>query len=630
MSDYFDPMGSLMEFVQANDQGYLFTPVASPSDESEVSFTGFGITSAGQAFNIGWALGMDAASQAVQLQAMCSGVLSYESANKTLRLSVIDPLSITYAYMHLPDWFPVPYEILYQNIHEEETRTLLETFLTDNPDLVEALCKDDTISTDTDTYLDAFFGGYALNELPVSAGMIIGTAGTGTSSEREVFISFQESEGSIYFIDPAAICRHLEDYFYDLGSHALKEKFLSCFGPIKTNGVIRYIQTGGGSTGDFKDYTQPSATVQGAIDIAEDFDTLVILDTERYAENIVITKAITITSIKWDTVDAIDDFVSTATYEQPDMPELNGGRVTRVVIVEEVANLVCLTNLIITYGYIGPYVEHRQIESGAGLLIYKSDQCYVYNCYFYNNESTGGGPTDGHGGGIYLYGSSSLIYENLIIENQCESSGGGIFIGGYGWPVIKKNKITKNTASQGYFDVDGGGIGAGVCYPGEDGDSYSFDMDLITKAKAQRIRFIENNITENTAWDDGGGVYLSVMSKAFFYKNFIDSNIAWGYGGGVRATLGSDIIMEGDTISNNQANYYYELETNEDTGERTMKINAGGGVACRNSDLILKDVAISGNTTHGFAGGGIFFTITTDGEAGANLFLGMGSDVSVD
>jgi hypothetical protein len=178
-----------------------------------------------------------------------------------------------------------------------------------------------------------------------------------------------------------------------------------------------------------------------------------------------------------------------------------------------------------------------------------------------------------------------VIKENVIKENTADLDGGGICV---------------NTASANYFMPDAGML------------SYDFDEAQVEIARQSRVFLIGNVIQNNVAKDDGGGVYLSIMAKTRFRENQIHDNTAWNGGGGVRATLGSDIEMIGDTIINNQANYHYT--TSPDPQEQIeVNKNGGGGIAVRNSDLIMRNVVIDNNTAHGFAGGGIYFNASSEG-----------------
>ena len=109
------------------------------------------------------------------------------------------------------------------------------------------------------------------------------------------------------------------------------------------------------------------------------------------------------------------------------------------------------------------------------------------------------------------------------------------------------------------------------------------------------MRIAENQILENIATDDGGGIYMSVRAYGAFERNVIQSNRARGAGGGLRASFGCDIVMQGDKIISNRSNSSLDVPAR----------SGGGGIAARNSTLLLSDVTIEANTANGFAGGGI-------------------------
>ena len=218
-------------------------------------------------------------------------------------------------------------------------------------------------------------------------------------------------------------------------------------------------------------------------------------------------------------------------------------------------------------------------------------------------------PYKGNGGGINAYYCSPYIFRNFISGNEAQY-GGGIFVGPFAYPVIKDNVVANNTAL-----LDGGGIcinmaPANFFLPDE--HSVGFNEDEVEKARNSKVLLIQNIVRNNIAHDDGGGVYLSIMAKGGFRENQVHANIAWNAGGGVGATLGSDIEMNGDSIDSNQANYFYK--TDPDPQEQIeSNMNGGGGIAVRNSDLILRNTVVQGNIAHGFAGGGIYFGVSSEG-----------------
>ena len=406
------------------------------------------------------------------------------------------------------------------------------------------------------------------------------------------------------YIDPAIYPLHLNEYFLDLEGHNLYEHFTNSFGPLVANGTIRFVKSDGGFTGTFESASAPARDFTTALAVAQDYDTLVVLDAEWYTDNeLVINRPLSITSLNSSRID-VRGTPSTQTFELPALPAITG--LARGVLVSQVEGYVSIANLIvhnhITSGQSVPFL------TGPGIFIYRSNKVYIYNCCSVNNSvniDTTLGEYECNGGGINCYYCSPYIFRNFISGNLAKY-GGGIFVGPFGYPVIKENVITQNAAR-----LDGGGIcfntaSANFFLPDAGMMSYGFDEEQVDIARQSRTLLIKNTIGNNTAEDDGGGGLFKHYGESRFRENQISGNIAWNAGGGVRATLGSDMEMDGDQIVSNQSNYIYK--TNPDPQEEIeLNMNGGGGIATRDSDLIMKNVLVSNNTAHGFAGGGIYF-----------------------
>ena len=590
----------------------LATPIGNPATIDEVAFRRFGISHAGEEFNNGWYFGIPDASNAKYLQAFFIGSLFFEKGTGTNRLILEngDMMGSVLWKDEVPDWFPMPGVIIYENIDETLTRELLKEYLDNNPKLFESLTKDMGGVSDTDTFLDKYFGLEIYVGIPVHAGSRIAVAGTGTEHDREVNIYVQVEAATDLFVDPAIYPVHWENYFIDLQGHNLYAHFTNMFGPLVTNGTIRYVGSNGSETGDFLNPNAPAKSVGSAVEAANDYDTVLILDKgdinlgEKYIENVAIRKPVSITYLNPEQIDVTTDVTSLDTFDWPDLPIVTGSLGGSVIGIFQVDGYVSISNLIITGGTF-PSNQEYEVQGGGGILAYLSDKTYVHNCFLTRNEVPLGSDLNGHGGGIYAYESSSYIFKCNVSGNESSERGGGIFVGRYGWPVIRKNIISLNQSTG--ARADGGGIGATIAHPG----TTSFDETALEKARNRRIRIIENNITNNTAEDDGGGVYLSVMAKAIFKNNEIAFNIAWKAGGGIRASLGSDIQMTEDSIHDNQCSFHFETDPED-------LMNGGGGVAARNSDLILTHVTLTHNINHAFAGGGIFFSSSSEGAIGGS------------
>ena len=588
----------------------LASPISNPTNVNEVTFKRFGISQAGEEFNNGWYFGISDASNAKYLQAYCMGSLFFEEGATTNRLILQngDMMGSVLWKDEVPDWFPMLASVIYENIDEALTRELLKEYLDGNPKLFESLTKDIGGVSNTDMFLDKYFSLEINVGIPVRAGSRIAVAGSGTDHDREVRIYVQVDLDSGLFVDPAIYPVHWENYFIDLQGHNLYAHFTDMFGPLVANGIIRYVGSNGSETGDFLNPAAPAKYVSSAVEAANDYDTVLILDKgdvnlgEKYTENVEIRKPVSITYLNPARIDVTTDVTSLDTFDWPDLPIVTGSLGGSVIGIFQVEGYVSISNLIITGGSF-PSSKDYEVKGGGGILAYLSDKTYVSNCFVTRNEVPLGAELDGHGGGVYAYESSSYIFKCNVSGNESSERGGGIFVGRYGWPVIRKNIISLNQSTG--ARADGGGIAATVAHPG----TLSFDEAALEKARQRRIRIIGNQINNNTAEDDGGGVYLSVMAKALFKNNDISFNIAWKAGGGVRASLGSDIEMTQDSIHDNQCSFHFEPDPAD-------LMNGGGGVATRNSDLILTNVILANNINHAFAGGGIFFASSSEGAIG--------------
>ncbi len=97
--------------------------------------------------------------------------------------------------------------------------------------------------------------------------------------------------------------------------------------------------------------------------------------------------------------------------------------------------------------------------------------------------------SDDGGGGVYSYKSSPTISGNTITENNSLNEGGGVYCNDLSdvlnaYPVLTDNIISNNTC-----EGSGGGVRFDHTHPA----------------------LIKNTITGNFSWHNGGGIYLIVM-----------------------------------------------------------------------------------------------------------------------
>lgn len=174
------------------------------------------------------------------------------------------------------------------------------------------------------------------------------------------------------------------------------------------------------------------------------------------------------------------------------------------------------------------------------------------------------------GGGIVIENSSAKIVNNAISNNAMAYHGGGIYIHNSINVHIENNSIDNNLVFSGY----GLSMGAGIYI-----DS------------SQYITIANNTISNNyNNFGYGGGIHISRSDHIKILNNNISENITDGNGGGISTNSSSDIHVIGNLLYNNHAEYY------------------GGGILCKNLEITITNNTICFNKTE-FAestGGGIY------------------------
>ncbi|MBO0859818.1 MAG: hypothetical protein J2P21_15410, partial [Chloracidobacterium sp.] len=249
-------------------------------------------------------------------------------------------------------------------------------------------------------------------------------------------------------------------------------------------------------------------TIQSAIDIAADGDT-VLVASGTYVENIDIKrKAITVTSESGPEVTIIDggnaDSVVRFISGEGRGSTLNGftvqnGRVGNDNSVSGGGIRIQSSSPTITNNVI----RNNQACRGGGIGILSGSPLIQWNTITANSNHCDftGGSEDiyiNNGGGIHinLEGAPEIL-DNVISANETKSDGGGIFIGfERTTPIIKRNVIRENRASQ----------GAGI--------SMWNDADAL---------IVQNLITGNQA-SEGGGIHSAAASGAIINNTIADND----------------------------------------------------------------------------------------------------------
>ncbi len=143
----------------------------------------------------------------------------------------------------------------------------------------------------------------------------------------------------------------------------------------------------------------------------------------------------------------------------------------------------------------------------------------------------------------------------------------------------------------------------------------AWEQTEIADAKKSAITVKDTRVSHNTAEDDGGGLYASVLSHVALTKVSLTDNTAENMGGGVRLTMGSAGVLDGCTITGNAS------------GPGGLRgHDKGGGLAARNVDLTMTNTVVGAssvgrsavpgaksNVSGDAAGGGLAFEASSEG-----------------
>lgn len=148
------------------------------------------------------------------------------------------------------------------------------------------------------------------------------------------------------------------------------------------------------------------------------------------------------------------------------------------------------------------------------------------------------GNTAENGGGIYVGGGTLIVNgATEISNNTANTNGGGLYAAANGdWAFNVSTEITENKAEY--------GSGGGVYLAGPAAGSGLYSMNGAA-------------ITGNTAWNDGGGVYVGENAKFMCLKGSADISRAisentatHGNGGGVYVADGAELTVGADIMGN--------------------------------------------------------------------------------
>ena len=200
------------------------------------------------------------------------------------------------------------------------------------------------------------------------------------------------------------------------------------------------------------------------------------------------------------------------------------------------------------------------------------------------------------GGGVYVENGSLQLFQATVKKNQGSENGGGIAMKNCGFDIAV-SEIYGNEAKN----------GGGVAILGSD-----------TKSNSHTIHEAVTTIRDNTAKNNGGGIYAQ-DAEFQLTSPTIENNTA-AQGGGVYADR-STVTVEGSTIQNNKT-------TGVSKNGTDVSLGAGGGVYVRDGALTIKNSTIQGNTAT--RGGGVYADHSTVNINKSTLQNNKANDVPSD
>ncbi len=234
--------------------------------------------------------------------------------------------------------------------------------------------------------------------------------------------------------------------------------------------------------------------------------------------------------------------------------------------------------------------ENRVLASGGGLSLGSGIRAEITNSTITGNTgSLGGGIVIGNapdarmtgttvsdnvattrGGGLFVWGNSTIDIDNGIIRgNRADSTGGGgMYVQDQAIARLTETVVDSNEAMGPPSEVQGGGgLWAG---PGT------------------HIEVTGGSFTRNVTWTGWGAAVYSIASTIDLTDVMAHDNRAGGAGGAYAIVGASDVTISGGAVKDNKS-----------------VIGAGGGVIfASNSTGTLSDVEVSGNVAD-IRGGGI-------------------------
>ncbi|MEM7534110.1 MAG: right-handed parallel beta-helix repeat-containing protein, partial [Chloroflexota bacterium] len=324
-------------------------------------------------------------------------------------------------------------------------------------------------------------------------------------------------------------------------------------------------------TNDVYDYRKACATIQQAVNIANNGD-IIRVDKGNYIQSVIIeNKELTLVGGYYNgfgqLADPLFDWEVNPTYIQG-----SGGRGLTIR-----NSKVTMEGFRIHGGGTG--------NSGGGIAVDNGSNATLDKMLVFNNAAGSGG------GGIYVGGSSTYLKitnSSIFNNNAAGNYGGGIFINNAN--IDAENVLIHNNFAR----LEGGGIN-------------------INSQLTQTLKMI--TVTNNIAGSNAGGI-RAYNTNVPIENAYIGGNSA-PFGGGFYQSFGTmtlkNVIFQQNNASSNGGGAYVDQSATKlelDTVEFISNTaNVGGGFYIQNADFItMTSNIVRGNATNNNGGGGFINT----------------------
>ena len=255
--------------------------------------------------------------------------------------------------------------------------------------------------------------------------------------------------------------------------------------------------------------------------------------------------------------------------------------------------------------------DNTALKEGGAISLWSCEDTKIGDGRFDENDGLSNERYTDGGGAICIEQCkavpvSVLIYKAKFKENEAVSNGGAVAIKEHSFVRFTRCEFEENTAGD-----DGGGVWVF-------NDQSISPGTIADRVQNRELVAIDNcKFEKNDAGDDGGGLYGTGVTALEVKDCTFHGNEAANFGGGIRTSFSCHLVISDCVLD----------QRNEALS------SSGGGIACRNATLIMQGRGrIAGNIAEGNGGGIHCSTANIDphwdyylyqaGFAGATVIIG--------